>query len=55
MASWNSRSAPVQSQSWVDFTCASEVCASDESGSSMTAVAALAAAFVHTSAGPKTP
>ena len=55
MARWNSRSAPAQSQSCVAFTCASDVCASPESSSSITAVAALDAAFVQTSDGPITP
>ena len=53
MARWNSRSAPAQSQSCVAFTCASDVCASAEKSSSMTAVVALDAAFVQTSAGPE--
>ena len=55
MARWNSRSAPAQSQSCVDLTCASDVCASAELASSITAAAALDAAFVQTSAGPNTP
>ena len=55
MARRNARSAPTQSQSWVDLTWASEVWASAESASSITAVAALDAAFDHTSAGPNTP
>jgi hypothetical protein len=53
MARWNSRSAPAQSQSCVDFTCASEVCASAELASSITAVGARGRRFVQTSAGPK--
>ena len=55
MARWNSRSAPRQSQSCVDFTWASEVWASADWPSSITAVAALEAALAHTSAGPFTP
>ena len=38
MARRNSRSAPVQSQSCVALTCASDVCASADRSSSMTAV-----------------
>ena len=41
MARWNSRSAPVQSQSCVALTSASDVCASADRSSSMTAVVAL--------------
>ena len=51
----NSRSAAGQSQSCVAWTWASEVCASAESASSITAEAALDAALAHTSAGPSTP
>ena len=55
MATWNSRSAPCQSQSCVAFTCASDVCASAELPSSITAEAALEAAFAHSCAGSRTP
>jgi hypothetical protein len=51
----NSRSAPGQSQSWVDFTWASEVWASADWPSSMTAVAAQEADLSQTWAGPSTP
>jgi hypothetical protein len=55
MARWNSRSEPTQSQSCVAFMCASDVCASAEFGSSMTADAALDAALLQTSLGASTP
>ena len=47
MAIWNSRSAPCQSQSCVALTCASDVRPSAELASSITAAAALDAAWAH--------
>src|SRR5450755_4194807 len=55
IARWNSRSAPAQSQSWVDLTCANEAWASADSSSNRTAWVALEAALVQTLAGAIAP